>query len=204
MSEDATAGNDEKKDKASYDNAYEDITNLILLHGVMCAFLLAISMGLESVATPSEMTNANFFGAVCEHQEFREYAVDVLDDNENWCVASQTASGNCNDPFSWNVTVRKGVQIDLRHELLYGIQERQLTNAWPYWGSGGRSQGAYGGSIRACPEDVKLLLVTDFLIPVFPMQMMTAYAACLNCLPASTSALFLPLGHWAQVYPLEW
>ena len=40
MSEDATAGNDEKKDKASYDNAYEDITNLILLHGVMCAFLL--------------------------------------------------------------------------------------------------------------------------------------------------------------------
>ena len=145
--------------------------------------------------TLRSISNANFFGAVCELQEFREYAVDVLDDNENWCVASQTASGNCNDPFSWNVTVRKGVQIDLRHELLYGIQERQLTNTWPYWGS--------GGSIRACPEDVKLLLVTDFLIPVFPMQMMTAYAAYLNCLPASTSALFLPLGHCAQVYPLE-
>ena len=60
---------------------YSDIEGMITLHGVLCAFLLALSMDLEKFVMPTEMRRADLFGAVAKEQGFREFVVAASQDS---------------------------------------------------------------------------------------------------------------------------
>ena len=97
-----------------------DVESLLTLHGVLCAFLVSISLGIELGVTPSALTRADFYGGLARHQDFREWVVYVIDRKNN-----ETPGG-----FEWNVTVAPGLTVDFKHELLHGIGNRWPKEQW--------------------------------------------------------------------------
>lgn len=84
------------------------VDSLLALHGVMCAFLVSISVGMEEALQPEAFRRADFYGAIAKEQGFREWIFEVL---------------NATD-YSWNVTVAPGRRVDIQYELLHGVQSR--------------------------------------------------------------------------------
>ena len=99
---------------------FSDVEGLITLHGVLCAFLLSVSLGVEISTGAEPMAKADFYGLIAKEQDFRLYVVSLL--NETY--------GSEGPPFGarpgWNVTVASGVTVDVLYELEVGIHSR-----WP-------------------------------------------------------------------------
>ena len=101
-----------------------DVESLLTLHGVLCAFLVSISIGFEAHLAPASMERMNFFGALAKEQGFREWVVYIIDDKYN----QSHEVGALSIPFEWNLTVAPGISVDLKHEMLHGILARQRAN----------------------------------------------------------------------------
>ena len=89
----------------------DEFDALAQLHGVLCAFLLSISIGVQYSVTADALQFTTFMGALGKHQGFRSYAHHLLN-----------RSG-----YDFDLVVGVDETMDMEYELLHGFQER-----WPW------------------------------------------------------------------------
>lgn len=102
----------------------EDVESLLTLHGVLCAFLVSLSIGFEANLAAASTERMNFFGALAKEPSFREWIVNVVDNKYN----QSHETGALSMPFAWNLTVAPGIWVDLKQEMLHGFLARQLAS----------------------------------------------------------------------------
>jgi len=81
--------------------------SLAQMHGVVCAFLLSISIELQHLVTPQALPYTTFMGA-CRAQGFRGYMHNVLNKTN----------------YDFTLPIDVGESIDMEYELLHGFQKR--------------------------------------------------------------------------------
>ena len=101
-----------------------DVESLLTLHGVLCAFLVSLSIGFEANLAAASTERMNFFGALAKEPSFREWIVYVVDNKYN----QSHETGAPSRPFAWNLTVASGIWVDLKQEMLHGFLARQLAS----------------------------------------------------------------------------
>ena len=150
--------------KAGASASENDVESLLTLHGILCAFLVSISLGIELGVAPAAMDRANFYGAMAKEQNFREWVVQVIDKKNN-----QTSCG-CSEPegFDWNIDVAPGVTIDVKYELLHGLKARLPACDM-------NSCSLNGDTNNPHYADQKLSLVVSVLFPEMDMRFMETW-----------------------------
>ena len=84
-----------------------EFDSLAQIHGVVCAFLLSISIEIQHSVTPNALVYTTFMGA-CRAQGFRDYMHSVLNKTD----------------YDFTLPIDVGESIDMAYELQHGLQER--------------------------------------------------------------------------------
>ena len=142
-----------------------DVESLLTLHGVLCAFLVSVSIGFEASLAPASTERMNFFGALAKEPSFREWIVYIIDNKYN----QSHEVGALSMPFEWNLTVAPGISVDLKHEMLHGILARQRASNLECVNNGCGLNEAIG------LKDPWLSMASSALFPEMDMQFMETW-----------------------------
>ena len=143
-----------------------DVESLLTLHGVLCAFLVSLSIGFEANLAPASTERMNFFGALAKEPSFREWIVYIVDNKYN----QSHETGALSMPFGWNLTVAPNVTVDLKHEMLHGFLARQRDKNLECV-----NDGCTLPDIVSIVKDPWLSTATSVLFPEMDMQFMETW-----------------------------